>query len=248
MESVNQQRLAILTIDDSPSVDLQIRLKHLKERSLTAILFCRGDYLEKRPELALQAIHEKHIIGNHAFSHTPFSNLTLAEGEKEISKTEQIIDRIYEQSDIRRPAKVFRFPYGDKGNRDPTHSTRAEDLQKILKEFGFSPPKLPNLTNSHYQSINAHKDLDWFWTFDAMEYGIYREWAKDLHTIDDVYNRMNTDSPDKGIEINNGTSDEIILIHDHSETTDVFPDILDRLLQKNCKFVSPEGHIDIFIQ
>lgn len=236
-----RKRLALLTIDDAPSPDLQHKLSCLKERSITAILFCQGNNLAQYPEAVIQAIEQGHLIGNHGFSHKPFAQLSLAAAKEEIQKTEELIEQSYTQAGIARPAKVFRFPYGNKGDRKPANQKHAQALQTFLQECGFVPPNLPHLTSNYYQSAGTPHDVDWYWTFDAMEYGIGRD--HNLQDIDDVYRRMDTDNPTDGIEINEGTSDEIILVHDHAQTTKLFPAILDRLLSKKLQFISPQSSL-----
>ncbi len=58
-----------LTIDEFPSEDGLDKLNYLEEKDMPAILFCRGDALEKRLEYAVKAVKKGFILGNHTYSH-----------------------------------------------------------------------------------------------------------------------------------------------------------------------------------
>ena len=47
---------------------------------------------------------------------------------------------------------------------------------------------------------------------------------------------MGEEEPEHGRGLNYNDSDEIILIHDHKETSSMFPKIINRLLKKGIKF------------
>jgi len=106
---------ALLTIDDSPSSQTGALTSFLKSRNISAILFCRGDNLEKNPDAAAQAVLDGFVLGNHAYSHTRFSTLTFEQGVEEIRKTETLINDVYKDAGVERPAKYFRFPHMDRG-------------------------------------------------------------------------------------------------------------------------------------
>lgn len=104
-----------VTIDDTPSPDLQPKLDPLREREIPAVLFSVGTNLDARPELALYAMQHGFIIGNHSYSHPSFSDLTVEQCCEEIRRTDAIIEALYTQAAVECPAKFFCFPYGDKG-------------------------------------------------------------------------------------------------------------------------------------
>lgn len=106
---------AYLTIDDSPSAHTGELTDALVARGVPAILFCRGDRLKKNPEAVVDAIKKGFVIGNHAWSHTRFSAMSLEDGIKEIKKTDKLIDNAYRKAGVARPAKYFRFPHMDRG-------------------------------------------------------------------------------------------------------------------------------------
>lgn len=106
---------AYLTIDDSPSAETGALTAWLAENNIPALLFCRGDRLEKNLPAITDAIGRGFVIGNHAYSHRRFSQLSFAEGVAEIERTEALIDAAYAQAGAARPGKYFRFPHMDRG-------------------------------------------------------------------------------------------------------------------------------------
>src|SRR5687768_722942 len=96
---------AYLTIDDTPSAQTDELTTFLAQRGVPALLFCRGDRLEANPDPAVRAVRAGFVLGNHAYSHTRFSALTLAEGIAEIERTERLIDGVYSRAGIARPGK-----------------------------------------------------------------------------------------------------------------------------------------------
>jgi peptidoglycan/xylan/chitin deacetylase (PgdA/CDA1 family) len=106
---------AYLTIDDSPSAQTDALTDALQNRNISALLFCRGDRLEKNPEPVVRAIQKGFTVGNHAWSHTRFSALSFDQGVSEIQNTERLIDNAYRAAGKIRPGKYFRFPHLDRG-------------------------------------------------------------------------------------------------------------------------------------
>lgn len=106
---------AYLTIDDSPSSELPQLLAFLEEKSVDALLFCRGDYLQDRPDLAVDAVNRGFHLANHLYSHQRASQLSMDEIRDEILKTEALIDEAYQKAGRQRPAKYIRFPHMDRG-------------------------------------------------------------------------------------------------------------------------------------
>ena len=49
-------KIAYLTIDDAPSNDFKRKVDYLLSKSIPAIFFCRGNLMEKRPEVVTYAI------------------------------------------------------------------------------------------------------------------------------------------------------------------------------------------------
>ena len=118
----------ILTVDDNPQKVTKSVVDYLKENEIPAILFIEGARAEKDRDSVLYAIRNGFIIGNHSYSHPHFSNLNYDECVDEIEKTEAIIEDIYIESGIKRPLKIFRFPFIDKGeDRSEEHKQKLQD-------------------------------------------------------------------------------------------------------------------------
>ena len=109
---------AILTIDDIASKNTPAIVDYLCEKHIKAVLFAVGENVEKYFDEAVYALQKGMIVGNHSYSHPSFSKLSLEEGIAEIEKNEEVLTRLYEKAGVAREAKVFRFPYGDKGGEN----------------------------------------------------------------------------------------------------------------------------------
>jgi hypothetical protein len=70
------------------------------------------------------------------------------------------------------------------------------------------------------------------WAFMNPKFGI--------RGLEDVLRRMDEDVPEDGRGLNFAGSNEIILIHDLSETAHLFEPIIQKLLDKGLKFEMPE--------
>ena len=180
-----------LTIDDGPSEKARELLDYLMSKQFGAILFCRGDYLQARGELAVRAIHDGHIIGNHSYDHPHFSTLSEEQARLQIARTDEIIDQIYMKSRVQRPAKYFRFPYGDAGANNEAIATN----QQLLQEFDYSSP---------YHSPRR----DWGWNVDVMDWRV--EVSNAAQKLDFAKERL------KALH-----SGDILDLHDHSMNLDV---------------------------
>ena len=108
-------KTAYLTIDDSPSIDMGEKIEYLSVKGISAVWFCSGASLEKKPRPAVEAIHRWHPIGNHAYDHPHFSDIPFEECFDQIERTDRIIGGLYEETSVPWRRKYFRFPYGDKG-------------------------------------------------------------------------------------------------------------------------------------
>jgi len=173
-----------LTIDDGPSKDMKVKVDYLLSKNIPAVWFCTGINLEKRTNYALYAIKKGYIIGNHSYNHPHFSNLTLEECYEQIKKTDEIIDKIYQKANVIRPAKFFRFPHGDKSSlkydeifepHEEKGKIRKEKIQDFLKKLGYVQPKFEGITYKYYKKAGLLDDVDWYWTYDVLEYYIFEK-------------------------------------------------------------------------
>lgn len=106
----------ILTVDDSPSSKFEEMLDFLNSHQMKAIFFCIGQRMEDQKELLQHAILTGHILGNHSFSHPRFSDIPLKQCKEEILYTHDLIENLYSSLGFSDYPKVFRFPFGDKGD------------------------------------------------------------------------------------------------------------------------------------
>lgn len=202
-------KIAYLTIDDSPSNDFRNKVDFLAEKNIPCVFFCRGDLLQENPDDTVYAIQKGFVIGNHAFDHPKFSEISFEEGKEQIVKTDAIIEEIYSKAGVERTEKYFRFPYGDRGD---------QKFQEVLAELGYTKPTA-NITYDLYN--NSY--LDWFWTYDVQEWNLWKDYG--FNSIEEVYENMNE-------KLSFPDSEEIILIHDHVQTSEFFQDIINKLLEK----------------
>jgi len=234
------RKIAYLTIDDAPSEDMKEKVDFLVSKRIPAIWFCIGNFLEKRSEYAIHAIEKGFIIGNHSYGHLHFSKLSLTQCFEEIQKTDRIIDEIYRKAGVKRLARFFRFPFGDKGGLK-YDKVRKEKIQAFLKSLGYMQPKFENITYRYYREAGRLDDIDWYWTYDVMEWAIFKkEHSSGIDSLEKVYERMNEDVSEGCRGLNNPSSEDIILIHDHLKTAPMFKPIIERLLAKGVIFKLPQ--------
>lgn len=221
-------KVVYLTIDDGPSNDFQMKVDFLLKNNILAILFCRGDSLSEHKEDVVYAIKKGFVIGNHAYDHSFFSKLTLEQCYEQILNTDKLIYQLYQLADVVRPMKMFRFPFGDKGGKNES------DLQSFLKNQGFQQPLFNNIKYEWY----LRNDVDVFWTFDTKDWGLIED-VPDIKSVDDVILRLKDENPVEGGSLLNSDSDDIILIHDHEQTTVEFFQIIYEMLKMDLEFKLP---------
>jgi peptidoglycan-N-acetylglucosamine deacetylase len=229
VETITMSKTVYLTIDDGPSPDFLDKLDFLTARNIPAVWFCRGNNLDLRPEMAVEAIRRGHIIANHSYSHPHFSEITLEQGFAEIRAGDALVDEVYQRAGIARRYRFFRFPYGDKG--DP-------QFQTYLRRLGYTQPPFPDITYPRFQPLL--KDVDWYWTYDTHDWCPYHEQPMNgVDTEAKVLARLDENAPDDGRGLNDGRSAELLLIHDFDFSAGLFRQIIERLLEKGIQFASP---------
>ena len=224
---------AYLTIDDSPSIHMAERIRFLSEHRIQAIWFCRGDYLELRPESAIQALRAGHILGNHSWDHAYFSKLTLEQAADQIDRTEEILGRLHAEAGVPRELKVFRFPYEDRIGTPEHHAA----LQAMLRERGFVLPTLEGVIDPRFLGHVDQNDASLFWTYDAEDWTLPAPDASDAESkIRAVLARMDRDEPVAGCGLHaRGT--EVVVLHDHSHTGNLWPRVVQGLLDRGLEFL-----------
>jgi peptidoglycan-N-acetylglucosamine deacetylase len=245
---------AILTIDDGPSPDRQIILEVLAQKGIRAVFFSEGKKLEAQSQLGLETIRAGHILANHSFSHPHFSEISLEQAREEIECTGLIISDLYRKSGVEQAHKLFRFPYGDKGDGRngfvfkwwlALNRNRHQAIQEMLKTLGYR--HLPTDQNLPAWYAPLSHDLDTHWTFDVMEWSLTQPkpiW--NLSTIEAVQKRLHLRQPRdiRGLPfwqkrwLGNEDVTEIILMHDQAGLGQYFAQILDQL-QTHIQFIDP---------
>lgn len=233
------RRVAYLTIDDAPSPLMPEKLAYLSARGIPAVLFCQGDHLEKRPGFAREALREGFLLGNHSYDHPRFSTIELEECFEQIRRTDAIIQSLYRSAGAEWSARCFRFPYGDKGDASPAGG-KKNAIQDFLRKSGYAPAPSAGITYRYYHDRGLDKDIDWYWTYDSMDWSLnLPEPSFGIDSVEKVLARMDDDDPEGGRGLSSGTSLEIVLVHDHEQTSKFFPRIIERLLEKGLSFELP---------
>jgi glycosyltransferase involved in cell wall biosynthesis/peptidoglycan/xylan/chitin deacetylase (PgdA/CDA1 family) len=228
-----------LTIDDGPSTDTGEKIRLLAHHKSPAVWFCVGKNLEDYPETAMQLIESGHVIGNHSYAHPHFSAITLDECRDEIVRTEKIIEELYRKSDAQRPAKLFRFPYGDQGHfengnpsNNPEKLLHKARLQQLLKDMGFQAFPISTV-DPHDVCSNQPVEIDWLWSYDIQDWAIgdcdgfrlsSRKVIKNLRSFLENYDYK---------------KNQIILTHDHEETAKYFPRFIEAFSERGLTLHLP---------
>lgn len=208
-----------LTVDDAPTVALPAKLAVLEDRDVPAILFCEGRRLAEHPDAARAAIEAGYHLGNHAYSHTHASDLDVDAFREEVARTEDAIEAVYETAGVERPARLFRFPYGDDGG------DRADALQDVLAEFGFVPPDRDRIGDRAFRERHDG-DLDWFWTVDVEDWDV-EDRAGLAENVAGVSDRVESDAAD------------VVLFHDGGNGPAMFEAVVDLLAERGSTFADP---------
>lgn len=240
---------AYLTIDDSPSAHMKQKIDFLFDKGIPAIFFCEGSKIKQHPQTVLYAIQKGFIIGNHSLNHPQFSAITLDEAFEEIQLTDNLIEEMYQQVGVKRPAKYFRFPYGDKGGLVGDYpiaeygeegARRKDAIQQYLRDLGYTQPTFDNITTAYFRKAGLLDDVDWYWTFDTFDWSVNSdEPMYGITSLEAVYDRIDTDAPEAACGLNRPESEEIVLIHDHENSTDIFFPIVKRLQEIGLQFTLP---------
>lgn len=235
---------AYLTIDDGPVEDFERRIDFLESKDIKAIWFCEGRKLEKFSREATQAVKRGHIIGNHSYSHPYFSEISLGEAERQISRTDTIIDNIYSGADISRPIKVFRFPFLDRGDgrghlKCDLKDEHVKSIQKILENHGYEKPKFEGIKYKWYYESDLDKCVDVACTYDSFDWcledGVE---TYGYHDLTSILDRIDENDPEDGRGLNYPGSNEIIMMHSWIPIN-AFRTIIEKILSKGINFKLP---------
>ena len=240
---------AYLTIDDSPSPHMKQKVDFLLSKGIPAIFFCEGRKIEEHPDAVIYAIQNGFVIGNHSYNHPSFADISLEEGFEEIKRTDTLIDLIYQQAGVARPAKYFRFPYGNKGGLAGDYPVsgygeegekRKNAIQQYLRQLGYSQPTF-NITTTYFREAGLLDEADWFWTFYTFDWSVNSDDPMyGITSLEAVFARIDEDEPEGARGLNRPESEEIVLIHDHENSTDIFYPIVERFQEKGLQFSLPD--------
>jgi len=236
-------KIAYLTIDDAPSEEFKHKVDFLLSKDIPAVFFCRGELIEERPKEIVYAIKKGFLIGNHSYNHPHFYMLDKEECFKQIERTDEIIEEIYKKSGVKRPIKIFRFPYGDKGGGGSFEKgwqkekrAHIKAIQEDLRKLGYRQPKFDRIGYKWYKNAKLAEDADVVWTYDTHDWRLYHR----LDRLEDILNRMDENAPEGCKGLNFPGSSEIIIMHDHAASMEYFKRIINRLLEKKIKFMLPK--------
>lgn len=97
-----------LTFDDGPEPGSTEKILDVLDKyNAKATFFLLGNRVQYYPELVQEELKRGHEIGNHSWSHPVLTNLSVAQVQQEVNRTEEAI-----RNAIGQGATVFRPPYG----------------------------------------------------------------------------------------------------------------------------------------
>ncbi len=97
-----------LTFDDGPSGSTQSLLNALRQNGLRATMFNQGQYAAQNPSLVRAQVDAGMWVANHSYTHPHMTQLSQAQMDSEISRTQQAIAGAGGGT-----PKLFRPPYGE---------------------------------------------------------------------------------------------------------------------------------------
>jgi peptidoglycan/xylan/chitin deacetylase (PgdA/CDA1 family) len=206
-----------LSIDDAPSAHFQNKIDYLAGNNIPAIFFCAGKTLEKSEPQFLHALQRGFMVENHSYSHVRFSTISLNQAQEEIRITDGLLDRLYLKAGVDRRFKLFRFPFLDRGGEN------ARDIQNYLKLRGYRHPDFGFLRQKLSPDNTA---VDIGCTINFQEYK-----QTDRQSLLNNINRL---FPENKASLRN--TNDVLLMHDFSQTKEVFYNIIDELIRRRISF------------
>ncbi|MFJ6072768.1 polysaccharide deacetylase family protein [Streptomyces sp. NPDC093065] len=97
-----------LTFDDGPSGSTQSLLNALRQNGLRATMFNQGQYAAQNPALVRAQVDAGMWVANHSYTHPHMTQLSQAQMDSEISRTQQAIAGAGGGT-----PRLFRPPYGE---------------------------------------------------------------------------------------------------------------------------------------
>lgn len=104
------QRVVALTFDDgSDGTYVNNILSTLQQHNIKATFFLTGSGAEDHPQSIINVVNAGHDIGNHSYNHPHFPQVSVAEIQSQMNRTETIIRNLTGKSTL----PFFRAPYGE---------------------------------------------------------------------------------------------------------------------------------------
>ncbi|SHE47176.1 Peptidoglycan/xylan/chitin deacetylase, PgdA/CDA1 family [Seinonella peptonophila] len=102
------KKMVALTFDDGPDHDYTLQiLDILKEYHVPATFFIVGRLAKRYPSVLNRIISEGHVIGNHSWDHPDFTELTPAEINHQLRRTNRMVFKL-----TGKQLRFFRPPFG----------------------------------------------------------------------------------------------------------------------------------------
>lgn len=219
-----QLKKIFMTVDDAPSKHLKLKVDFFIKHSIPAVFFCRGEFIEENAASLVYAIQQGFMIGNHSYSHPYFSTISLQQCFDEIIRTDVLIDKCYAQAGIKRPHKVMRFPFGDRGAGAYFAEPRtAEAFHKVMSLQQFLRAHQYVGLNIGMQSSVAYLDVPWTW--DSYDYK--KRFIQDLPLFEAAL-QQHWHKEQK--------EEEILLLHDFDTNHHLFECAMHFLLKQHTRF------------
>jgi len=91
----NAKKQIALTFDDGPGANSTPQLLDLlRQDKIPAAFFCVGKKIAANPEIAAQIVREGHLLENHSYAHSNFTNFFSVERlQKELTETQTAIQK-----------------------------------------------------------------------------------------------------------------------------------------------------------
>lgn len=211
-----------LTIDDCPSEDFNNKIGFLINHKIPALIFIVGNKIKHNPINLHSLRTQGFVIGNHSFSHDHFSQLSIEQCFEEITMTENFIyNSIDEPSNTF--AKLFRFPYGDRG------LIYYSEIQEFLKLNNYRNPFRDIIKYNLYHKNGFKDGYDIFWTLDSRD-TIY-------NNLESIIKEIENFNLETGGSLLDRSSADILLTHDVNGNR-LFYDLIEYLISMGIEFQS----------
>lgn len=149
INSEDNEKVVLLTIDDAPDKHAEEMAKTLKSLNVGAIFFVNGHFLtdnEDKKQVVKNISDMGFLIGDHTYSHADLTTLSEPEQKKEIMS---VYDQIKEITG--KPTHFFRAPFGK--NTDLSHQLAEENSMTLMNwSYGYD-------WNKEYENPKALTDI-----------------------------------------------------------------------------------------